>query len=376
MRGTNTDPLPLSFLLGVHKSVDHYTQCCVSVQRLRKLDPDYAASIERNDWYRLKRALDICTLSGRSATLTLLNSHRMKNFYSFPRTVTSFKKEPNEDCEANTSFILSNSFLNSGFFFFLFLFNVVIPFFLSLPIPVPVSVSDDASQSPVPPHRLSLRAHCRPGTVPSEYRTMRTYSQSDLLLLCRQQEVISLVHSHGLVPDSPAGRSMGYRQALEWLRDTWGFPDSDRVEPYTLQVSIAYYHTVINTYYHTVINTYYHTVINSYTHTTTPSSTVTHILPHLHQHILPHRHQQLHTYYHTVINSYTHTTTPSSTVTHILPHRHRQLHTYYHTVIDSYTHTTTPSSTVTHRDQNAPYNQSHDSTVGTPSLGLYAHMYV
>ena len=59
-------------------------QRSISVQRLRELDPDYAASIERNDWYRLKRALDICTLSGRSATLTLLNSHRMKIFTHSP----------------------------------------------------------------------------------------------------------------------------------------------------------------------------------------------------------------------------------------------------------------------------------------------------
>lgn len=50
------------------------------------------------------------------------------------------------------------------------------------------------------------------------------------------QEVISLVHNHGLVPDCPAGRSVGYRQALEWLQDTWGFPDPDRTAPYTTKV--------------------------------------------------------------------------------------------------------------------------------------------
>lgn len=42
-----------------------------SLERLSKMDPDYAASLERNDWYRLKRALDICTSSGRC---TLYNS--------------------------------------------------------------------------------------------------------------------------------------------------------------------------------------------------------------------------------------------------------------------------------------------------------------
>ena len=48
---------------------------------------------------------------------------------------------------------------------------------------------------------------------------------------------MNLVHHHGLVTDTPAGRSLGYRQALEWLRDTWGFPDHDRTEPYTPKVS-------------------------------------------------------------------------------------------------------------------------------------------
>lgn len=55
------------------------------------------------------------------------------------------------------------------------------------------------------------------------------------------QEVIALVHNHGLFPDCPAGRSVGYRQALEWLQDTWGFPDPDRTAPYTPKV-----HSTIN----------------------------------------------------------------------------------------------------------------------------------
>ena len=38
---------------------------CGSLQRLRGLDPQCAESLEMNDWYRLKRALDICTQSGR-----------------------------------------------------------------------------------------------------------------------------------------------------------------------------------------------------------------------------------------------------------------------------------------------------------------------
>jgi len=39
-----------------------------------------------------------------------------------------------------------------------------------------------------------------------------------------KQETISLVHKNGLVLDSPAGRSLGYRQVLEFLHHTWGFP--------------------------------------------------------------------------------------------------------------------------------------------------------
>ena len=36
-----------------------------SLARLTLLDPTYAASLFPNDWYRLKRALDICLQSGR-----------------------------------------------------------------------------------------------------------------------------------------------------------------------------------------------------------------------------------------------------------------------------------------------------------------------
>ena len=38
---------------------------CGSLARLKALDEQYAASLVVNDWYRLKRALQICTLSGR-----------------------------------------------------------------------------------------------------------------------------------------------------------------------------------------------------------------------------------------------------------------------------------------------------------------------
>ena len=36
-----------------------------SYSRLKSLDPIYASSLMPNDWYRLKRALEICTISGR-----------------------------------------------------------------------------------------------------------------------------------------------------------------------------------------------------------------------------------------------------------------------------------------------------------------------
>ena len=41
------------------------------------------------------------------------------------------------------------------------------------------------------------------------------------------QEVISLVGEEGLVLDSQAGRSVGYRQALEFLSSVWGSPGGD-----------------------------------------------------------------------------------------------------------------------------------------------------
>ncbi len=54
------------------------------------------------------------------------------------------------------------------------------------------------------------------------------------------QEVISLVRAHGLVLDSQAGRSVGYRQALVYLRDVWGFPSAGPERKcYSPQVSQA-----------------------------------------------------------------------------------------------------------------------------------------
>ena len=40
----------------------------------------------------------------------------------------------------------------------------------------------------------------------------------------RLKEAISLIKHHGLVPECQAGRSIGYRQALEYLQSVWGYP--------------------------------------------------------------------------------------------------------------------------------------------------------
>lgn len=53
------------------------------------------------------------------------------------------------------------------------------------------------------------------------------------------QEVISLVKKDGLKSDSQAGRSVGYRQVLEYLQSVWGFPSEEgesKGKPYSLQV--------------------------------------------------------------------------------------------------------------------------------------------
>ena len=53
------------------------------------------------------------------------------------------------------------------------------------------------------------------------------------------QEVIGLVQQGRLKLDSQAGRSIGYRQVLEYLQSVWGFPPPESNcggEPYSLQV--------------------------------------------------------------------------------------------------------------------------------------------
>lgn len=121
-----------------------------SMARLRALDPEYAASLTVNDWYRLKRALEICTLSNRS--------------------VTSFKKSYSPE--------------DSPYHFKCL--------FLSMPR---VHLYK----------RIDMRCEA--------------IVQGGLL-----QEVISLIKNHHLTSDCQAGRSIGYRQTLEYLSSAWGYP--------------------------------------------------------------------------------------------------------------------------------------------------------
>lgn len=135
----------------VHTYTYSAMSLCASLTRLKALDEQYAASLVVNDWYRLKRALQICTLSGR--------------------TVTSFKKEDKdiEDCPYEFKCL-----------------------FLTMP-------------------RVKLFQRI----------DMRCEAIIEQGLF---KEVISLVSKEGLIMESQAGRSVGYRQALEYLRAVWGFP--------------------------------------------------------------------------------------------------------------------------------------------------------
>ena len=72
-----------------------------SLARLRTLDPEYATTLNPNDWYRLKRGLEICTLSGRYGNHSLFHAvlvpFTIIVFSYLARTVTSFKREFSED---------------------------------------------------------------------------------------------------------------------------------------------------------------------------------------------------------------------------------------------------------------------------------------
>ena len=57
----------------VHTYTYSAMSLCASLTRLKALDEQYAASLVVNDWYRLKRALQICTLSGRCFKLVYVH---------------------------------------------------------------------------------------------------------------------------------------------------------------------------------------------------------------------------------------------------------------------------------------------------------------
>ena len=86
-----------------------------------------------------------------------------------------------------------------------------------------------------------MRDHRGTGPLSSQLSLSLSLSLTHTHTVVVLQEVISLVHSHGLTAESPAGRGVGYRQALEWLRDTWGFPDPNRTKPYTPKVCVSVY---------------------------------------------------------------------------------------------------------------------------------------
>ena len=54
-----------------------------------------------------------------------------------------------------------------------------------------------------------------------------------------------LVKQHGLVADSSAGRSLGYRQVLEFLQKVWSFPGSAD-SGYQAKVASVHFGVVIN----------------------------------------------------------------------------------------------------------------------------------
>ena len=80
--------------------------------------------------------------------------------------------------------------------------------------------------------------------------------------------MIDLVQSSGLVLESQAGKSVGYRQALEYLKTAWGFPhqsqddDARRKEKhvYVEQVYCTLYFILLNFVYY---NNFYYNIIGT-----------------------------------------------------------------------------------------------------------------
>lgn len=66
--------------------------CMVSLELLRSCDPQYANSLSANDWFRLKRALEVHHQTGRYCSINLI-----EHYLSCDRPVSSFKSDDNSD---------------------------------------------------------------------------------------------------------------------------------------------------------------------------------------------------------------------------------------------------------------------------------------
>ncbi|XP_065882308.1 tRNA dimethylallyltransferase 2-like [Dysidea avara] len=120
-----------------------------SLELLKSCDPQYASSLNGNDWYRLRRALEVYHQTGKP--------------------VSTFKPD----------------------------------------------VADEL---------LPYNYKCLFLTMPRALLYQRIDTRcTQMIKEGLLQETIMLVKRHGLVADSSAGRSLGYRQVLEFLQQVWSF---------------------------------------------------------------------------------------------------------------------------------------------------------
>ena len=66
--------------------------CAASLELVRSCDPQYAKSLNANDWFRLKRALEVHHQTGRYYSIDVLVSYT-----KFARPVSSFKSTDSSD---------------------------------------------------------------------------------------------------------------------------------------------------------------------------------------------------------------------------------------------------------------------------------------
>jgi tRNA dimethylallyltransferase len=131
-----------------------------SLEYLSGMDKEYAQSLSWGDWYRLRRAVEICIVTGKP--------------------VTSFKKKV------------------------------------------------ELEELPFEPKCLFL-------TMPRGMLYKRIEARCEVIIQNGLfEEVVDLVENRGLVAESQAGRCIGYRQTLEYLKEVWDFPkgrDGDIFHP-------------------------------------------------------------------------------------------------------------------------------------------------